>query len=131
MIKKFNQFTEGYNTYDNVIINTHEEYYDLLKDRAITMDNKEFDEIKTHMDKYSTNFKIEISEIRMADVVGTGTQVKIFKSSLDFYIYKLTDDWFALSFIVMENRLWRFKDYKCDEMQGLLNQIDESIKKYL
>jgi hypothetical protein len=136
MIKKFNQFLkeELNNKYENSVISAAE-FLILLDERWIKMSNSEIDEIEKYINsKYSQEYEIKI-DTRSKNVNASSiivsmknnkmrTALKFNLKYAAFSVCKLTDEWFVVNLATYRHPNIH---YKCDEMRGLLNQIDEIV----
>jgi hypothetical protein len=130
-IKSYKLF-ESMDMYENTLI-TVKEFNDLVKERSILMTDEEVLEITNHINKkYSSKYNIEISHIEHWVLIYliyfmSGKSKITLEHTIS--IYKLTDEWFAISYDISSRISTTY--YKCDEMQGLFNQIDELFDLYV
>jgi hypothetical protein len=153
MIKKFKQYIKevSLDKYENIKID-HDECNNLVETNAIEITEDDIKKIDKHLKSKYDNMKISngsnisyylegipfkrktINEYPASIRLDSTKKIKgkgeiLHPAAAYIDIYKLTDDWFLLSFLRSDGI--QFQDYKCDEMQGLLNQIDELIETYL
>jgi hypothetical protein len=131
MIKKFNQYIKESDMYENTIINVVE-YNTLIDERWMQMSANEIEEIGKHINKYSSecDIKIEKYDVNRLDISYLIVSIRKYSRYISFTIVKITDEWFTINLIISTGSVQHIY-YKCDEIHGLLNQIDQIIKTYI